>query len=136
MGMEAKGFEAGVKELKRVRRGDVKGEAEEMRREVEAMETTHEISYGDMCKEENLRKRVIIACVLVLAQQTTGVNAFLGYAATLFEDCGITNPLLFNTIFQTIMIVGCVAGLLLVDSKYGGRRGQLLFACVIMGPPS
>ena len=26
------------------------------------------------------------------------------------------------------MIFGCVAGLLLVDSKYGGRRSQLLIA--------
>jgi len=37
--------------------------------------------------------------------------------------------------FNLIMIVGCVAGLLLVDSPYGGRRGQLLAASAFMGPP-
>ena len=107
----------------------------------------------------------------MIGQQTTGVNAFLGYAATLFKQCGIENPILFNSIFNSvawlhhmnsfhiipyhsmsfhiisyhfisfhiisyhfpyfnseIMIFGCLAGLLLVDSKYGGRRCQLLVA--------
>ena len=36
---------------------------------------------------------------------------------------------------QGIMIFGCVAGLLLIDSKYGGRRSQLLLGTLMMGPP-
>jgi len=133
--MEARGFDAGVVELQRVRAGDVSGEANGMQTEIETMRATPAVTYWDMAMKPNLRKRVIIACVLVLAQQTTGVNAFLGYAATLFQDCGITNPLLFNTIFNSVMIAGCIAGLLLVDSKYGGRWRQLLVACIFMGPP-
>merc|ERR1712125_104001 len=33
------------------------------------------------------------------------------------------------------MLLGCVVGLLLIDSPYGGRRSQLLGATTIMGPP-
>jgi len=133
--IEARGYDQAVKELKRVRSGDVTNEAAEMLSEVKAMESVKEVSYMDIVTQANLRKRVVIAILLVLAQQTTGVNAFLGYAATLFENCGIDNPILFNTIFNCIMIFGCIAGLLLVDSKYGGRRRQLLGATAIMGPP-
>mmetsp|Transcript_64089 Transcript_64089/g.206438 ORF Transcript_64089/g.206438 Transcript_64089/m.206438 type:complete len:521 (+) Transcript_64089:88-1650(+) len=133
--METKGFEKGLKELKRTRRGDVMPEAEDMHEEIRQQESVEEVSYLDMCAQPNLRKRVIIACVLVLAQQATGVNAFLGYAATIFKSVGIDNPVLFNTIFNLIMIGGCSAGLALVDSQYGGRRCQLLGASWIMGPP-
>jgi len=70
-----------------------------------------------------------------IAQQLTGVNAFLGYASTLFGQMGITNKLQFNVIWNAIMVFGCVMGLLLVDSRWGGRRIQLLFATVIMFVP-
>merc|ERR1711879_786503 len=50
-------------------------------------------------------------------------------------DCGITDPLVFNTIFNCVMIAGCVFGLLLIDSRFGGRKCPLLAAAVIMGPP-
>eukprot|EP00439_Symbiodinium_sp_Y106_P072597 s2586_g13.t1 len=93
------------------------------------------VSFLGLFKERNLRKRVFIACCLAICQQATGVNAFLGYAATLFKECGIESPIMFNSIFNSIMIFGCIAGLLLVDSKYGGRRCQLLAATAIMGPP-
>eukprot|EP00419_Tripos_fusus_P005747 CAMPEP_0172678990 /NCGR_PEP_ID=MMETSP1074-20121228/15762_1 /TAXON_ID=2916 /ORGANISM="Ceratium fusus, Strain PA161109" /LENGTH=221 /DNA_ID=CAMNT_0013497099 /DNA_START=1 /DNA_END=666 /DNA_ORIENTATION=+ len=33
------------------------------------------------------------------------------------------------------MFFGCLAGLLLVDSRFGGRKCQLLAATVLMGPP-
>lgn len=33
------------------------------------------------------------------------------------------------------MILGCISGLVLVDSRYGGRRCQLLVASMLMGPP-
>merc|ERR1712060_497545 len=64
----------------------------------------------------------------------TGVNAFLGYASTLFKDIGIDQPFTFNMIWNGVMIVGCIAGLLLVDSSLGGRRVQLLGATALMGP--
>merc|ERR1712000_566114 len=32
-------------------------------------------------------------------------------------------------------LAGCIAGLLCIDSAYGGRRSQLLSATLVMGPP-
>jgi len=126
---------SGLRYLKRIRSGDVHPEANEILTQIkEEMDIEH-VSFLGLFKERNLRKRVLIACTLVIGQQATGVNAFLGYAATLFKECGIENPILFNSVFNSIMIFGCVAGLLLVDSKYGGRRCQLLVATAMMGPP-
>lgn len=133
--MEKHGYEKGVECLRQVRSGDVTKEAREILQQIEEEKGTEHVSIPGLFKERNLRKRVIIACTLVIGQQATGVNAFLGYAATLFKQCGIDSPILFNSIFNSVMIFACLAGLLLVDSKYGGRRRQLLLATYAMGPP-
>jgi len=135
--MEAKNsFEAGRKELEKVRSGDVTEEAQNMWTEIKNEAEVEQVSYQELiCGDANLRKRVLIACTLVLGQQATGVNAFLGYAATIFKQCGIDSPLQFNVMFNFVMFFGCLAGLLLVDSRFGGRKCQLLVATTIMGPP-
>jgi len=132
---EKQGYEAGVRELEKIREGSVEAEAKEIAEEIEAEKNVQHVSYLGLFQEHNLRKRVLIACTLVLGQQATGVNAFLGYAGTIFTKAGITDYLMFNVVFNGIMIVGCTLGLLLVDSPYGGRRSQLLVASSIMGPP-
>jgi sugar porter (SP) family MFS transporter len=128
------GYEAGVRILEKVRSGDVTKEAEEMHRQLSSEKNVAQVSYRDLFREPCLRKRVLIACWLQIAQQLTGVNAFLGYASTLFKDIGIDQPFIFNMIWNGVMIVGCIAGLLLVDSSVGGRRVQLLGATILMGP--
>lgn len=88
-----------------------------------------------------LRKRLFVACYLQAAQQLTGVNAFLGFQTEIFGSAGYaadeitkipTGPAF---IVQMVFILGCVTGLLLVDSKFGGRKCQLLTASLFMGPP-
>ena len=49
--------------------------------------------------------QVLISCALVVGQQLTGVNAFLGYAATLFKHCGIEDPIKFNSIFNSVWVM-------------------------------
>jgi len=132
---EEQAYAAGTRYLKRIRQGDITAEADEIMEQIKAERNIEHISFAGLFKERNLRKRVLIACSLAICQQATGVNAFLGYAATLFKECGIDDPILFNVIFNCIMIFGCISGLVLVDSKYGGRRCQLLVATVLMGPP-
>ena len=67
-----------------------------------ALQRGEPVSLLGLFKKPNLRKRVLISCALVIGQQTTGVNAFLGYAATLFKHCGLEDPILFNSIFNSI----------------------------------
>jgi len=133
--MERKGYEAGKIELKKIRRGKIDVEADEIWEEIQAEKDTPQMGYGDLCRERNLRKRLLIACGLVCCQQLTGVNAFLSYAGTIFEKAGVTDPIMFNTFFNGWMIMFCVIGLMLIDSAVGGRRCQLLVATSIMGPP-
>lgn len=132
--MEKKGYAPGVAELQKVRKGDVAVEAREMEAELAAEAEAGQVTYCELVKQRNLRRRVLIACWLQVAQQLTGVNAFLGYATTLFAGVGIQHPIVFNVIWNSVMIIACVLGLLLIDSRFGGRRTQLLGATALMGP--
>jgi len=134
--MEKKGYDAGKAMLKKMRRGNVDVEADEIKTAIDEEANADHVSYAEIfCGQANLRKRVIIACGLVMAQQLTGVNAFLSYATTVFGKCGFDDPGLINVYFNWFMIVFCAIGLVLIDSVYGGRRCQLLVATCIMGPP-
>jgi len=134
--MEREGYAAGVEELRKVRSGDVTEEANSIQAEIRKESKVEQVSYKELVfGNPNLRKRLFIACTLVLGQQATGVNACVGYAATIFKMCGIEDALSFNVLFNFVMFFGCLAGLLLVDSKYGGRKCQLLVATMLMGPP-
>merc|ERR1712178_541740 len=88
-----------------------------------------------------LRWRLFIACWPQASQQLTGVNAFLGFQSDIFTAAGYaaedvskipTGP---SFIVQMVFIVGCITGLMLIDSPYGGRKPQLLGASLLMGPP-
>lgn len=133
--MERKGLAAGKRELKKIRRGNVDAEADEIWEEIQHEKGAGQKGTMDLFREPNLRKRTIIACSLVCCQQLTGVNAFLSYAGTIFENAGIKDPIMFNTVFNGWMIIMCAVGLMVIDSSVGGRRCQLLLATVIMGPP-
>lgn len=128
-------YEKGRKELQKIREGNVDIEATEMWDEIQAEKDMTEVSYAGLFEERNLRKRVLIACGLVMAQQLTGVNAFLSYSGVIFGKCGFDDPIVVTLVFNLWMILFVIIGLVLIDSKYGGRRSQLLAATVIMGPP-
>jgi len=131
--MKAKGYDAGITALRKVRSGDVTAEAKEIDETLQEEASAGAVGWGELFRG-NLGKRVFIGSFLQIAQQLTGVNAFLGYAATIFASLGITDPFTFNCIFNGVMVVGVVMGLLLLDAKIGGRRRQLMGATFIMGP--
>jgi len=88
-----------------------------------------------------LRFRLFVACYLQAAQQFTGVNAFLGYQSDIFQSAGFKETEINDIpggpafIVQMVFIVGCLTGLFLIDSRFGGRKIQLLGASALMGPP-
>ncbi|KNC79789.1 hypothetical protein SARC_07830 [Sphaeroforma arctica JP610] len=133
--MRKKGYDEGADDLTKIRGGDITAEAQEIYEQLKAEEEAGTVSYGDLFSEPNLRKRMLIGVFLQIAQQLTGVNAFLGYASTIFAAIGMDDPFLFNMIWNAVMVFGCAVGLGLLDSKIGGRRRQLLMATFIMGPP-
>ena len=99
-----------------MRSGDVTAEAKEIDESLQEEASAGAVGWGELFRG-NLAKRVFIGCFLQIAQQLTGVNAFLGYASTIFGNLGITDPFLFNCIFNGVMVVGVVAGLLMLDAK-------------------
>jgi len=125
----------GKAELKKLRRGNVDVEVEEMWEEIQREKETKEMSIKELFDLRNTRKRVIIAVMLVVCQQMTGVNAFLSYAGTIFGKAGMKDPIMVNTVFNGWMIMFCAVGLMTIDSQVGGRKCQLLVATCIMGPP-
>jgi len=132
--MKKKGFEAAVAILRKVRVGDVTAEAREIEAALEAEASTQNVSMMAACGDANLRKRCMIASYLQAAQQATGVNAFLGYASILFPKIGMSNAYVSNAFFNGTMLVGCIIGVLLIDSPRGGRRIQLMASTFLMGP--
>jgi sugar porter (SP) family MFS transporter len=132
--MMKEGYEAGLEQLKKVRIGDCSYEAGEMRQEIEREKQVGKVSYGALFTQRNLRKRVGISCWMQVAQQFTGMNAIIMYSGTLFREMGFENPLMTNLIFNCFMVVGMVIGLFLMDSRWGGRRSQLLSVTSIIGP--
>jgi len=120
--------------LGQVRKGDPAEEAGAIHQQLIAEQAAGEVSYAEILRNKNLRRRVLVACLLQAAQQLTGVNAFLGYSSTLFDRAGFHNRFQINVVWNAVQCVGNVVGLLLIDSPFGGRRLLLLGATVVMGP--
>jgi len=138
--MDKHGYDAGVAILQKVRKGDVEREAQAMKLQSEAEAEAGSVSYRQLFEHSGLRRRVFVACYLQIAQQATGVNAFLSYTTNIFEAAGIPLNQInsmpgYAIYFNILMLVGVIAGLVCVDSPYGGRRSQLLSASFVMGPP-
>lgn len=139
--MDKKGYDHGLAMLEKVRKGNCETEARAMQEESQREREAGQVSYGELLAKNseppNRRIRVFTACFMQVAQQLTGVNAFLSYTTKIFEEAGIPkdNVSTAAIYFNLLMLAGCVAGLISVDSKFGGRRSQLLFATVLMGPP-
>jgi hypothetical protein len=134
------GKEAGRPVLQRVRRGDIEVELDFVAKNLEAEKQCGSVSFKELFTTPGLNRRVFTACYLAVAQQLTGINAFIGHQNEIFIAAG-SDPLTIKSIptgpafiFQVAMTIGCVTGLLLVDSSVGGRRKQLNVASAFIIP--
>jgi len=134
--MDHHGFEAGVLALRKVRKGDVEDEAQKMKQIADEERAAGQVTYIELFTKPGLRTRFFVACWLQVGQQLTGVNAFLSYTTEIFKGAGIPKDQIpaMAIYFNLAMVVGCIVGLLFIDSPKGGRRTQLWAATVIMGP--
>jgi SP family sugar:H+ symporter-like MFS transporter len=129
---QAQGYNAAVAALKKVRSGDVQHEATEIRLQVEREHDNGHLSYSQLLRNPNLRRRVVVACGLNIAQQTTGVNVFNDYGARFFKSVGLNDPFLANVVFSGAGWLGIFTSLFLIDSRCGGRRILLLLGSVLL----
>jgi hypothetical protein len=133
------GKDAGRPVLQRVRRGDVEAELEFVAKNLEEEKQAGSVAFKELFTKPGLRLRVFTACYLAVAQQFTGINAFLGFQTDIFKAAGADADKIDSLggpamMFQVTMMVGCILGLILIDSRFGGRRKQLIGAAAFMGP--
>jgi len=81
----------------------------------------------------NARKWTIIACLLAVLQQWSGVNILFNYADEIYRSAGYSvGQVLFNIVITgTINLLASIVAMALID-RYG-RRTLMLFGCAGIG---
>jgi len=124
--MLKRGRDEGAEVLALVRSGNTSDEVDEVMAQLEEEEEAGQVSYSEFITNPSLRNRVLIACWLQVAQQFTGMNALIMFSAKIFIEMGFSDPFAPNMAFTALQVVGIIIGLLLLDSRFGGRRMQLM----------
>lgn len=107
---------------------EIEGHLVEMRESLEMGSNNH--SMLAQLKEtfgKRMRLTFVIAMTIAIAQQTTGINAILFYAQTVFKQLGVGEDAAFTQAIWIglVSIFSTVAGLLLVDKL--GRRPLIIW---------
>ncbi|XP_016145191.1 solute carrier family 2, facilitated glucose transporter member 1-like isoform X1 [Sinocyclocheilus grahami] len=99
---------------------DVEDDIREMKEEAMKMSMEKKVSIPELFRNTAYRQPIIIAIILQLSQQLSGINAVIYYSTEIFRNAGITGP-----VFATIG-VGAVNTLFTVISLFlverAGRR--------------
>ncbi|KAI2655365.1 Solute carrier family 2, facilitated glucose transporter member 3 [Labeo rohita] len=99
---------------------DVEDDIREMKEEAMKMSMEKKVSIPELFRNPAYRQPIIIAIILQLSQQLSGINAVIYYSTEIFRSAGITGP-----VFATIG-VGAVNTLFTVISLFlverAGRR--------------
>ncbi|KAH3687053.1 hypothetical protein WICPIJ_001966 [Wickerhamomyces pijperi] len=90
------------------------------------------IGFGEMFKDRNNLKKIIIGVAIMWFQQMNGIDYFFYYGVTLFESVGINDSYVTSIILATVNMVVTFPGLFIIERF--GRRITLLtgaFFCTI-----
>ncbi len=118
---------AGVLRMMRGRE-DVESELAGLRSDIIAEKG--DVSLGALFTAPKARLPLIIGVGLALFQQVTGINTVIYYAPSIFEQAGMTSPLLPTIGIGVANVLTTVVALLLLDQA--GRRKLLLVGLTIM----
>jgi len=112
-------------------------EAESMQRSIEKDRQQGVMPWSEMVTNKSIRTRSIVAILIMIFQQFTGVNFFVQYAGTIFSKLDVGNPLTTNCIINAFFIVGILVGMFLIDydGKLGGRRPAFVLSSALCGLP-
>jgi len=70
---------------------EVHDEMDEMKQEQESMKLVPKVTLKEMLVNRALRKPLIIAVMMMLAQQLSGINAAIFFSTSIFETAGLDN---------------------------------------------
>ena len=92
--------------------------------------------FGEMWRQPKIRKLLLSALALQMAQQLSGINAVFYYSTSFFEGV-IDNPLVGTTIVGAVNVLATYAVLFLMD-KCGRKTlilwssGGMFFSCIVI----
>ncbi|KAI9921253.1 hypothetical protein PsorP6_001824 [Peronosclerospora sorghi] len=113
------------KTLQHVRQTDHVGDELNHLAAATASESGDVKSVVDVLGDRSIRLPLLVAVVLQLGQQLSGINAVMFYASSFFQSAaGLAHPLVGITLVYLVNVVATIVALVLMDSV--GRRPLLL----------
>ncbi|XP_008056486.2 solute carrier family 2, facilitated glucose transporter member 2 isoform X1 [Carlito syrichta] len=124
------------KSLKRLRGyDDVTKDINEMRKEREEASSEQKVSIIQLFTNSNYRQPILVALMLHMAQQFSGINGIFYYSTSIFQTAGISQPVYATIGVGVINTVFTAVSVFLVEKA--GRRSLFLigmsgmFVCAI-----
>uniref|UniRef100_A0A8C5MY38 Major facilitator superfamily (MFS) profile domain-containing protein n=1 Tax=Leptobrachium leishanense TaxID=445787 RepID=A0A8C5MY38_9ANUR len=116
---------------------DVASDIKEMKEEGERMAQEKPVSFLELFRDQQYRKPIIIAIVLQLSQQLSGINAVFYYSTNIFESARVAEPVYATIGVGIVNTVFTIVSLFLVERA--GRRtlhltglgGMAVFAVIM-----
>nr|QDF45859.1 glucose transporter 3b [Lateolabrax maculatus] len=99
---------------------DVSDDIQEMKEEGMKMAMEKKVTIPELFRSPNYRQPIIIAIVLQLSQQLSGINAVFYYSTGIFDKAGVTQPIYATIGAGVVNTVFTVVSLFLVERV--GRR--------------
>ena len=122
-------FDQAADVLRMIRdRQDVDEELSGLRRDV--VSEKGDVSLSALFAAPKARLPLIVGIGLAVFQQVTGINTIIYYAPSIFQQAGMTSPLLPTIGIGVVNVLATVVALLLLDQA--GRRKLLLVGLGIM----
>ncbi|XP_053548786.1 solute carrier family 2, facilitated glucose transporter member 3 [Bombina bombina] len=117
-----KGENAKAEEILQKLRGaaDIQKDILEMKEESARMAQEKPVSFVELFRNRQYRQPIVIAIVLQLSQQLSGINAVFYYSTNIFEQAGVPMPVYATIGAGVVNTVFTVVSLFLVE--HAGRR--------------
>eukprot|EP00096_Caligus_rogercresseyi_P015440 TRINITY_DN7878_c0_g1_i1.p1 TRINITY_DN7878_c0_g1~~TRINITY_DN7878_c0_g1_i1.p1 ORF type:complete len:482 (+),score=118.63 TRINITY_DN7878_c0_g1_i1:104-1549(+) len=111
---------------------EVHEEIEEMKAEKESTKNMRTVSFKEIIMNPSLRKPLIVAQMMMLAQQLSGINAAMFYSTSIFKSAGLSlSESQYATLAMGAMNVGMTLISLVLIEK-AGRKTLMLIGLFIM----
>ncbi|CAM9846789.1 unnamed protein product [Lampetra planeri] len=99
---------------------DVNDDMREMREEHRRMEQVPKVAIPDLFRSIDYRQAIIVAVMLQLSQQLSGINAIFYYSTGIFKNAGVSQPVYATIGAGIVNVAFTVVSLFLVERA--GRR--------------
>merc|ERR550534_1722130 len=118
--------------LRNVKPSEVKSEMDEMRAESETIKSLPKVTFKNMLMDPALRSPLIIAMMMMLAQQLSGINAAIFYSTKIFRQAGLDESQSQSATLGmgTMNVLMTFVSLALIEKA--GRKTLMLIGLVAM----